>query len=152
MEISLEELGSIGEFVSGLAVVISLVYVGLQIREGNKVTRFDSHVRSRILLTEYQKLLVDPDIVRLWLKGLEEPQALSRDDLVRFYNLMYILVNSIELNLLAPGEGYKSSGNFSQTLGRYPGFRKWWAQAKGNYTIETVTWIDEQLQNFGTDT
>lgn len=36
-------LGSIGEFVGGIAVVVSLIYVGLQVRQSSNSVRF--HLR-----------------------------------------------------------------------------------------------------------
>jgi hypothetical protein len=39
---TLEELGSLGEFVSSVAVVISLVYVALQVKQGSKSSRIAS--------------------------------------------------------------------------------------------------------------
>ena len=39
------ELGAIGELVGGVAVVASLIYVGLQVRQSNSINRAES-VRS----------------------------------------------------------------------------------------------------------
>ena len=53
----IENLGSIGEFVSGIAVIISLVYLAQQIRSSSRATRFDSHMKLRLLTAESQKNL-----------------------------------------------------------------------------------------------
>lgn len=38
---TLSELGSIGEFVSGIAVVITLIHLSVQIRQNSATTRAD---------------------------------------------------------------------------------------------------------------
>jgi hypothetical protein len=43
MEMNLQDLGAIGEFVGALLVFISLIYVGLQIRQTGNVIRIESH-------------------------------------------------------------------------------------------------------------
>ena len=39
MEWTVQDLGAIGEFVASIAVVISLIYVGTQLRQNSKLAR-----------------------------------------------------------------------------------------------------------------
>ena len=40
---TLSDLGSIGELIGGVAVVVSLIYVALQIRQNTRAIRASSH-------------------------------------------------------------------------------------------------------------
>ena len=73
-----ELLGNYGEFVGAIAVVATLVFLPLQIKGSNRLARFDSHVRARAFVGEYQKLMVNPEINRVWIRGLVDPAALQR--------------------------------------------------------------------------
>ena len=146
MDLSISELGSLGELLSGIAVVISLIYLAVQVRESNELARFESHAKARSLIAEHQKLLTDADGAKIWLKGLEEPELLSREERLRFSNIMYILLNSIELTYLNPSGSYGSDMTIAANLGQYPGFRRWWLQARGNYDRGMMVKIDEALE------
>ena len=56
---SIEELGSLGEFVGALGVVISLMYLAFQIRVGSRSPRFESH-HTRTYPAQYQLILTNP--------------------------------------------------------------------------------------------
>ena len=59
------ELGAIGELVGGMAVIASLIYVGLQVRQSNAINRAES-IRSfvRDYNTFLYKILENDDVMR----------------------------------------------------------------------------------------
>ena len=84
-------MGSIGEFVGGVAVVISLVYVGLQIRQSSNSVRAASQIAIKQLSTEITNQLVAPEMARIYLEGLKDSTSLTPEDRVRFHSLMLSL-------------------------------------------------------------
>ena len=139
-------LVDLAQLFIGLTILVVVIYVALQVRKGTRQTNFQNHAQARLLLAQHQKLLTDPECAEIWLKGLEEPQLLSREERLRFYNIMYILVNSIELTYLNPTDSFQSAAGFVDYLGRYPGFRKWWSQARGNYETSMMEQVDKALE------
>ena len=86
---SIQDLGSIGELIAAIAIVITLAYLAVQIRQSAKATRqaaFHSAVESGLALR--LELIREPEIVALYLKGLSDHRSLSREDLLRFNMLM----------------------------------------------------------------
>ena len=47
---TIESLGSVGELIGGVAVVISLVYLAIQVRQNSKTTRAEMFQRFSISL------------------------------------------------------------------------------------------------------
>ncbi len=47
---SLQDWGAIGELLGGVAIIVSLLYVGLQIKHGNRETRANTLQATLLLL------------------------------------------------------------------------------------------------------
>ena len=73
------ELGAIGELVGGAAVLATLLYLALQVRQGTRVARSQIHQESSRMSSE---LLIHTDRVVLDLvaKASHEPERLSESD------------------------------------------------------------------------
>ena len=104
MDVTIQELGSLGELIAAIATVITLAYLALQIRQSAKVTG-QSAVHSSIEsgLAVRLELVREPEVAALYLKGLADHQSLSREDLLRFNMLM----QSIFENLREAFEHYR---------------------------------------------
>jgi hypothetical protein len=83
--VTLDELGSLGEFISGLAVVVTLVYLALQIRHNTRAVRSSMHqdmVESTLRIAE--SMSDNPDVGRIVLKANEDYDNLTKEEFVRF--------------------------------------------------------------------
>ena len=84
---SLSDLASLGSFVSGFAVLISLVYLALQVRQTDRNQR-TSIRHSRVSRTvELHLSLADPSLADAWLHGLSSPREITQTELGQFTNL-----------------------------------------------------------------
>ena len=82
---TITELGAIGELVGGVAVVGSLLYVGLQIRNNTVATRAASHHAVTDSFNQFNLLLGrDPHVARVFRKGIEHRASLDPDELLQF--------------------------------------------------------------------
>ena len=82
---TLNELGSLGEFISGLAVVVTLVYLAIQIRHNTRAVRSSMHqdmIESTLRIAE--SVSDNPDVGRIVLKAGEDYDNLTREEFVRF--------------------------------------------------------------------
>lgn len=66
---TLADLSSLGGFISGVAVLISLVYLSLQIRQNAKHTRALIQQGRIDRITNHQMMMADSDLVAAWLVG-----------------------------------------------------------------------------------
>ena len=82
---TLNELGSLGEFISGLAVVVTLIYLALQIRHNTRAVRSSMHhdmIESTLRIAE--SMSDNPDVGRIVLKANEDYDNLTREEFIRF--------------------------------------------------------------------
>jgi hypothetical protein len=83
--VTLNDLGSLGEFMSGLAVVVTLVYLAIQIRHNTRAVRSSMHqdmVESTLRIAE--SLSDNENIARIVLKADEDYGNLTKEELSRF--------------------------------------------------------------------
>ena len=127
------ELGAIGELVGGVAVVASLVYVGLQVRQSTQTTRAASHHATIDSLREWSLSIVeDNDVADLWLKGNADSTLLDERDQLKYTMLMFALLRIFETNFYQNqvGTGERkllhSEELNMQWLFSNPGVQRWW--------------------------
>lgn len=83
--ITLQSLGSIGEFVGAIGVVISLVYLAQQMRQNTNSVRaasFNSMVQNSIGLLEHS--FRDPEFAAFLVRAEHDPAALSPEEKARW--------------------------------------------------------------------
>jgi hypothetical protein len=78
-------LAAWGEFLGGIAVVVSLVYLASQIRQNSKLLEAAAE-DSRIQTYNATSAMMagDPEIARIYWDGIEDREALSKTDRRRF--------------------------------------------------------------------
>ena len=153
---NVQDLGSIGELVSGIAVVISLIYLSLQIRSNSRETRFDSLLRIREFTAEHQKILTDPQRARIWRMALGDPDSLTDNERISSYSMVTIVVNNVEARLLYEKSHGISTNAFGaetdsvKAFGRSPGFSRWWKNARPTYGPEMIAYVEAQMSDADT--
>src|SRR5579862_9763065 len=83
---SLADLAAIGSFVSGLAVLASLIFVGFQFRPNNQAVRAgtsQAHAENWQQIT--MAVIESEDLARIWRLGLDDMECLTDDERVRFF-------------------------------------------------------------------
>lgn len=103
----LEALGNIGDFVSGIGVVATLVYLVLQIRQNTRELEHNSELVRASAELETARLMADwhgvgvnsPDLVRIWglhmVKGASALTAAERGRLVWFIAQYFTIVEGL---------------------------------------------------------
>jgi len=95
--VSLEQLGNIGDFIGGIGVIVTLVYLAVQIRSNTQTVRAASleavvHSHSQFL----DRVATDPGTCRIWFSGLWEGAELSAEDSQRLLMLLMSAVRRWE--------------------------------------------------------
>jgi len=86
---SISELGSLGEFVSAVAVLVTLIYLSLQIRQNTHATRAVSHHAVTDALNQLNLTIGrDPELMQLWLSGMSNRSALNKVQCEQFDTLL----------------------------------------------------------------
>lgn len=83
-----EAIGAVGEIIGASAVVISLVYLGTQIRNQNRETRAASVHQVLDGYRQSISVLMQPEMAAVWVKGHQSFESLEPDERLRF--LIYL--------------------------------------------------------------
>jgi len=101
---TLSDLGNLGEFIGAIAVVISLVYVAIQLRQNTKlvgentvahqISSFDENLNK---YSAWRRHIIDePEVAELFLKGLERQDSLSEVEALRWHALVTELIFTVQ--------------------------------------------------------
>ena len=155
----LETLANIGEFLGGFAVLVSLLYLVInlrqntnQLKENAKAMRrpemrasWEQHDRFRIAT-------LDRDLAQLFVNGLSAKEKLDAADQQRFANLMAMTTYSVENNWEISRQGLDEDGDVYERIApavaraySSPGGRHWWEQHKAFFKPGFVRSMEEYL-------
>lgn len=84
-----EAIGAMGEIVGALAVIATLIYLAIQIRQNTRAVRataLDSSIQAASLIRS--DLLKSEDLSELFLSGSKNPEDLNEVQLYRYRNLV----------------------------------------------------------------
>lgn len=130
----LEHLANWGEFVGGVAVVISLVYVGVQIRASVKQARIDSLTKITELWAQYSAIVAsEPEAWRLFYTGIKDFSSLPDAEQARFNFLMGMYFGIVDTLMVHEEAGtfiypetYERNLEQAYAVFRQPGVQAWW--------------------------
>jgi hypothetical protein len=88
-------LAAWGEFIGGIAVVVSLIYLASQIRQNSRIQQSSS--TAMIVtngITTNALLTGDPELSRVYFEGIEDRLSLSEPDRRRFDSMIGLIIAS----------------------------------------------------------
>ena len=146
---SLQDLANIGEFIGGFAVILSLVFVGLQIRQNTKSVRAQSElVLSQRFGDFHGRVNEHPELSALYDKAITEPDSLTSEEVRRFrwcmaevfliYEGAYHLYRHGELSRESIGTRIQSA----KVLLENPVLKEWWEERMTPLSRGFVDFVD----------
>jgi hypothetical protein len=159
----IQDLGAIGEFVSSIAIVITLIFLGFQVRlsnqqttQANKIARADS--QRDILKTgaKFLQLTLDnPTVLRDVRLGLMSYDSASHETKSNFGTWAFGLLHAMESAVYMNDDGLITDSSFkgfeTATLGIIvtPGGAEWWMHTKKVIGVDLVEHLDRRLIELG---
>jgi hypothetical protein len=138
------------EAIGLAAVVLSLVFVGLEVNESTRATRSATASDTTATIAEwYSSVSTDEQLSRVFRIYVSNPQALTLDEqfqaTMAFHSLMLILQNSFYLE----EEGTLSPAlrrSMTQAILPMPGVRFYWEQRKPIFVNEDfIAFVEQTL-------
>ena len=134
---TIQDLGNIGDFLGGLGVVVTLLYLARQIRQNTKsVESAAFQAVTRDVADSIAELSRDPELSRIVFDGLREFESFSREDRRRFATYMASLLRRYEnlleqtrLGNIEPASWEGVAREFTR-LFALPGTRAWWSRGR----------------------
>jgi hypothetical protein len=137
---SLSDLASLGSFVSGIAVLISLIYLALQVRQAEKSQQANvRQQRASRNVAINMGLATEPSLVAAFNKLQTGAKDISSDQFRQCLAYAFALFSSFEDMFLQHRDGLTTDRDFDSVvnaIGRllgYPGYRLLWKRLRTAY-------------------
>jgi hypothetical protein len=156
---TIQDLGALGDMIGGVAVVASLIYLAIQIRQNThqisqnvEATRFAALERNIESANRMRELLIlHPDLADLFLRGSKDFESLRGGDRFRFDLLMRNTMSAFQGAFLRQRSiggdplGFEGAGRIIDTILKSPGARAWLEQGEFDWRPEFQAFIGERL-------
>jgi len=97
MDWNWDAISAISQLVGSIAVVLSVLYLALQVHQSTRVARLATQDAAATALREVTKpLMENADLERIWRVGLEDIAALSVEERARFFHAAYQFLKAFE--------------------------------------------------------
>ena len=152
MEVTIQDLGSIGEFVAAIATLATLAYLALQIRRNTQSVHAATHQALVSHAAEINSSLFgEGSVPEMFLKGRADPSTLSEVERFRFQILVYQVFQSFETMYLLNRDGIlddtfvKSKLHVIERWLSQPGIRSVWSERREELHPEFVTLVERTV-------
>lgn len=149
---TLEQLGIIAEIVGAIAIIVTLIYLAIQVKDSARASRAAAVTDATTAMQAfYQELGSNPATARLFLDGLTTPDTLSREDQFQYLMMMHSCFLGFQRSFFLVREGTldvalrDSIGTAMHAVNHMPGMHFYWRQRKGYFQPEFVEWVEGLL-------
>jgi hypothetical protein len=140
---SWDAIGAIGDFLGGLGVIVSLIYLATQVRRSARVTEENTRevgaaAREAVFagFSRWRGMVLDEKLTSVFVRGCDDISVLDREERFQFGLLMQDFLFADQVLFSRGQDG--SSGisptvavrNAAGVLSR-PGAHEWWSHNKG---------------------
>ena len=144
-----ELLGNIGEFVGPIAVLATLMYLAIQVRQSNASDRMNTTLNIQSSYNEVGDLFLRDSAVMS--SGFSGMSALSEEEQLKFAVVLHLYFGHIELVKSYEEQGMLDQETLNRTYSalRYylqlPGVQEWWAIAgRPAFSQAFVEFVEQQ--------
>ncbi len=153
LKLKLSEWANLAEIIGGIAIVCSLLFVGLEVRENTRVTMLTS---DRSL--DQQNLALNlsiansPDFAEILVRAEMNRDTLSVIERSRFDNYCFSRFGGYENVVANFTEGFVSEDEYNVWSEHFkyrfdkPGYRQFWIEYRSGYFPQFRNWADEQYR------
>jgi hypothetical protein len=143
-------LAAWGEFIGGIAVLVSLIYLASQVRQNTKFQRATTTIATAQMQNSYTPLMMqDAEISRIYWAGLRDYESLSEDEKGRFNPLMSMQFQGFSYRHQFREEGIASPDAWEQNVRGMrwlfrgnPGARQWWREWRDIHPPHFIEFVD----------
>ena len=129
----LEALGNAGDFIGGLAVIVTLIYLAAQIRQNTQMLRRTTEESvSSGAATTIGLPAQSPENAAVFYRGLVDPDTMPPGERTHFYlliaNLFVVFDEAHEAHAdgLLSDHRWTRQRNAMRVYAAFPGVRSWW--------------------------
>ena len=151
---SLESFAHIAEIVGAVAVVVSMIYLALQVRQATDAQRTENYGRALERLSSMQAgFMQDPETASIFSKGAVDPESISSAERLRMtwgfyeaFGAFEFLFHASKTNSL-PDDVWSRWSKGVEFWLSFPGVRSWWKARPIPFTDEFTNYVEDVLRD-----
>lgn len=155
----LDSLANLGEIIGAIAVVVSLIYLAVQVRQNTQAQQTENFSRALDRVAAMQAALSqDSETSVIFSKGVADVSKLTPKERMQFTWAMYELFGAFEFMFLAsktksiPEEVWQRWSAAVAFWLSFSGVQAWWNVRPIPFTASFTSYIESLLKNNPTDT
>ena len=154
MSMTLNELANLGEFIGGIAVIVTLIYLTVQLRQNTRAVKSATVANNTSLWSALLVNIAAGDKTKAYLHGSATVSVLTPEEFLQFFLIARAMFVSFEgqHHQFKEGmldqdlyDGYERS--FQAQVLSMPGFRRYWKQFSHEFSPAFQTRIETMLKD-----
>ncbi len=153
---TLETIYFASSIAAALGVIGSLIFVGVQLRQGHRIARADSQRDLLKTISDFNKLTFDnAEVLDDVRRGLMEYDSAPHSVKANFATWAWFFLHTMEQCVYMKKDGLITDSSFNGfetgALGiiSTPGGAQWWAHSKKIIGVDVSSHLDERLAELG---
>ncbi len=149
---TLDQASAVSEIVSSITVVLSLVYLGYQVKQNTTATSRLSTTHDIAQGFREQYLMVAGDnVANVWVKGMSDLDSLDASEALQFFASLHNVFRIYENALYQYASGalepalWKGMEQQFIDLSTLPGVRQYWAMRKNYFSTQLQQRFDGHI-------
>jgi hypothetical protein len=152
--VNLERGALIAEIIGGFAVMVSVIYLALQISDNNRLLRSQSHYNAlEVLQRPFEVMLENADLARIIHECNENPKGVSDVVWSRCTNYIFMQANGWEYtyyqnldDAVPPSLWAGVEGYFSGEARSRPSWVRFWEETEGGFGEPFRTYLENHIK------
>lgn len=145
-----EAISAVAEIVGAAAVVVSLIYLAVQIRQSGRIGRLAAHQSlSDSISAAMEPFYSDTEMSRIWHLAATAPDELSPEERERFGIALYLIFGKFYNAYLLADIDPVLSGRYLELMDRFlvrPGVQSWWERQRTHFDPEYAALVQSRLE------
>ena len=147
---------NVGEAIGLVAVVASLIFVGVQLRQDQVIARSELGSTTFELMVVAAQTMNDAEFSVIYAKMLQSPDQLSVEEMIRINAFLRQVADAMarECYLVQRGVYAECDNLLRDSIRRYFGnayAQAWWRLSDTRPEIELPDWVDSAIYKTGAD-
>ena len=143
----------VAELVGAIAVVVSLGYVAVQIRQNTVATRYQTTQNLIAANSDANYMFANNgELASIAMKGCYEPDSMTDEERFRFSTWFFSYYNHFDFayhqylnGQLDEAMWEKMAYEMPLYVSSLPGVKEWWSRDNKRFSNEFVTYMEEQM-------
>ena len=150
--IALEQAYYLAQISAGIAVVLSLIYVGIQLKQNTRAIRLTTMESVLQQFREHEALVCQSgEVADIFWRGHQDPSALNGPEVMRYHQLCNYYYKSFENANFQYRDGVLDEENWSSLkqffidVGNLPGMRQYWNSRNHWYSTKFQAFMSGEI-------